>query len=109
LIRCDPRQPAQIDRIELDGTNIKEVEVEIARDLRYDLRLADTARAPDMQRHTFTDQRMKRLVQLGWFHSDTPQAEYWLGCEKRQVGRLFGMRWIAVLAALGRNSCGNIN
>jgi hypothetical protein len=42
------------------------------------------------KRHTFTDQRMKRLVELRWFHSDLPQAEYWFGCEERLVGRLFG-------------------
>jgi hypothetical protein len=47
-------------------------------------------RAPDMQRHTFTDQRMKRLVKLGWFHLGLPQAEYWFGHEERQVGPLFG-------------------
>jgi hypothetical protein len=43
-----------------------------------------------MQGHMFTDQRMKRLIQLGWFHLDLPQAKYWFGCEERPVGRLFG-------------------
>ena len=38
----------------------------IVRDLSDDLRFADATCAPDMQRHTFTDQRMKRLVKLGW-------------------------------------------
>jgi hypothetical protein len=74
----------------LDGTNVQELKVEIVRDLGNDLRFADAARAPDMQRHTFADQRMKRLVQLGWFHLDIPQAEYWFGCEGRQIGPLFG-------------------
>jgi hypothetical protein len=32
---------------------------------------------------------MERLVQLGWFHLDLPQAEYWFGREERPVGRLF--------------------
>jgi len=35
----------------LHGPDVKEFEVEIVRDLRDDLRLADAARAPDMQRH----------------------------------------------------------
>jgi hypothetical protein len=43
-----------------------------------------------MQRHTFADQRMKRLVKLGWFHLGLPQAEYWFGREKSQIGHLFG-------------------
>jgi hypothetical protein len=33
-----------------------------------DLRLADAAGAPDVQRHTLTDQRMKRFIELRWFH-----------------------------------------
>jgi hypothetical protein len=44
-----------------------------------------------MQRHTFTDQRMKRLVQLGWFHLDLPQVEYWFRCEEWPVGLPFGI------------------
>ena len=72
------------------SANVKELKVEIVRNLRDDLRLADTARAPDMQRHTFTDQRMKRLVQLGRFQLDLPREEYWFGCEERQIARLFG-------------------
>ena len=72
----DPRQTPQIDRIKLHGANIKEVKVEIVRDLSHDLRFADAARAPDMQWHTFANQRMERLIQLGWFHLDVPQAEY---------------------------------
>jgi hypothetical protein len=42
-----------------------------------------------MQRHTFADQRMKRLIQLGWFHLELPQAEYWFRCEEWPVGHLF--------------------
>ena len=90
LIRCDARQSAQIDRIELNGAHIKKCDSEIARHLGDDLRLADAARAPNVQRYTFADQRMKRLVKLGWFHLDLPQAEYWFGREERHVGLLFG-------------------
>jgi hypothetical protein len=36
--------------------------------LSNDLWLADTACAPDVERHTFANQRMKRFVQPGWFH-----------------------------------------
>jgi hypothetical protein len=43
-----------------------------------------------MQWHTFADQRMKRLIQLGWFHSELPQAEHWFGCEEWPVGHPFG-------------------
>jgi hypothetical protein len=46
----------------LHGAHVKELKVEIVRDLRDDLRFADAARAPDMERHTFADQRMKRLI-----------------------------------------------
>jgi hypothetical protein len=109
LIILDPRQPSQIDRIELHGANVQELKVEIVRDLRDDLRFADAARAPDMQRHTFANQRMKRLIQLGWFHLDSPQTEYWFGCEERPAGLDLGMRSIAVLAALRQNSDDDIN
>jgi hypothetical protein len=51
--------------------------------LNHNLRLADAARAPDMQGHTFADQRMKRLVKLGWFHGDSPQAEYLFGRKEK--------------------------
>jgi hypothetical protein len=74
----------------LHGANVQEIKVEIVRDLRDDLRLADAARTPDMQRHTFADQRMKRFVKLGWFHLDFPLAEYWFGCEESPVGPRFG-------------------
>ena len=43
-------------------------QLEIAGDLGNDLRLADAARAPDVQRHTFANQRMKRLIELRRFH-----------------------------------------
>ena len=72
------------------SANVKEVEVEIVRNLRNDLRLAYATCAPDMQGHTLADQRMKRLVQLGRFHLDLPREEYWFGCEERQIARLFG-------------------
>jgi hypothetical protein len=74
----------------LHGANVQEIKVEIVRNLGDDLRLADAARAPDMQRHTFADQRMKRFVKLGWFHLDLPQVEYWLGCDEWPVGHPFG-------------------
>ncbi len=83
------RETAQIDRIELYGAHVEESDPEIARHLSDDLRLAAAARAPDVQRHTFTDQRMKRLVKLGWFHLDLPQSEYRFGREESQVGPLY--------------------
>ena len=79
LVCLDPWQSSQIDRIELDGAHVKEVEVEIVRDLRDDLRLADATCAPDMQRHTLPNQRMKRLIKLGWFHGIDP-----FGCSGRE-------------------------
>ena len=90
LVCGDTRQSPKIDRIELDGTNVKKLKVKIGSDLRHDLRFTDAARAPDMQRHTFADQRMKRFVKLGWFHLGLPQADYWFGCEEWPVGHLFG-------------------
>ncbi len=90
LVLFDARQSSKIDWIELHGANVKEVKVEIVRDLRDDLRFADATRAPDMQRHTFADQRMERLVKLGWFHLDIPQAEYWFRREEWPVGHPFG-------------------
>jgi hypothetical protein len=69
----------------LHGADVKELKVEIVRNLSHDLRFADAARTPDVQRHTFADQRMKRLVKLGWFHLGLPQAKYWFGCEERPV------------------------
>jgi hypothetical protein len=72
LVRFDPGQSAQIDRVELHGTYVKKLDSEIARHLGDDLRLAHAARTPDVQWHTFTDQRMKRLVKLRWFHGFEP-------------------------------------
>jgi hypothetical protein len=65
LIRGSPRRSTGSS---CTARTSRKLEVEIVRDLGDDLRLADAARAPDMQRHTFADQRMKRLVKLGWFH-----------------------------------------
>src|ERR1035437_8956957 len=90
LVCLDPWQSPQIDRIELDSANVYELKVEIVRHLRDDLRFTDSACTPDVQGHAFADQRMKRLIKLGWFHLDLPQEKYWFGCEERPVGRLFG-------------------
>ena len=68
LVFGDPRQTPKIDRVELHGPHVEKVVVEIVGDLGNDLRFADAACTPDMQRHTFADQRMKRLVELRWFH-----------------------------------------
>jgi hypothetical protein len=43
LVRFDPRQSSQVDRVELHGANINKVEVEIACNLRDYLRPADAA------------------------------------------------------------------
>lgn len=69
LVRRNARQTAKIDGIELYGPHIQEVVVEIGRHLAHDLRFADTAWSPDMQGHTFADQRMKRLIKFRRFHS----------------------------------------
>jgi hypothetical protein len=50
------------------------------------VRVAHAARAPDMQWHTFADQRTKRLIELRWFHLDLPQSEYWLIYEEKRSG-----------------------
>jgi hypothetical protein len=86
LVRLDPWESPQIDRIELDCADVEELIVEIVRNLRDDLRLADAACAPDMQGHTLTDQRMKRLVQPGWFHLDLPQREMLIGLRRCAAG-----------------------
>jgi hypothetical protein len=52
-----------------------------------------------MQRHTFAYQRMKRLIKLGWFHLEFPQAEYWFGREEWVVGQPF---WNALDCGAGR-------
>jgi len=92
-------------RIELYGANVKEKDVEIARHLSDDLRLADAARAPDVQGHTFTDQRMKRLVELRCFIRIYLRRNAGLVVKKGWSAVYSGMRWIPVLAVLGRNSC----
>jgi hypothetical protein len=61
-------QSPEIDRVKLHSAHVEKVVVEIVGDLRYDLRLANTACAPDVQGHTFADQRMKRLIEFRWFH-----------------------------------------
>ena len=50
------------------GVGKSQIVAQVARDLR----LAHAARTPDVQWHTFTDQRMKRLVKLRWFHAFEP-------------------------------------
>jgi hypothetical protein len=47
----------------LDGSNIEKLPVEIIRYLSDDLRFADAAGAPDVQRHTLANQRVKRFKQ----------------------------------------------
>ena len=68
LICGDARQPAQIDRIKLNRSNVEELPVEIRGYLCNDLRLAHTARAPDVQRHTFGNERMERFKEFRGFH-----------------------------------------
>ena len=48
--------------------DVQKVVVEIVGDLGDDLRLPHAARAPDVQGHTFADQRVKRLIEFRWFH-----------------------------------------
>lgn len=54
-------QTAEIDAIELHRSNIEEIALPVGGDLGDDLRLADAAGTPDVEGHTFTDQRMKAL------------------------------------------------
>jgi hypothetical protein len=49
LVLGDPRQTAEIDRVKLHGAHVKKVVIEIASDLCNDLRLSDSACAPDVQ------------------------------------------------------------
>ena len=67
LVGSDSRQASQIDRIELDGANIEKLPVQIRSNLGDDLRFADAAGAPDVQRHTFADQRMQRFKECEGF------------------------------------------
>ena len=81
-VRGDAGQTAEIDRIELHSPDIEKLPVEIGGNLGNDLRLADAARAPDVQRHTFADQRMKRLKEFRGFHgieSFPDVREIWAG------------------------------
>jgi hypothetical protein len=68
LIGSNPGKTAQVDRIELDGSDIEKLPVEITRYLGNDLRFADAAGAPDMQRHTLAHQRVERFKECGGFH-----------------------------------------
>ena len=63
-VRSDSWQAAQIDRVELHRPDVEELAIPVGGDLGDNLRLADTAGAPDVQGHTFVDQRMKRLVEF---------------------------------------------
>ena len=64
LVFRDPRQTPEIDRVKLHGPHIEKVVVEIVGDLGDDLRLSDSASAPDVQGYTFANERMKRLIEL---------------------------------------------
>jgi hypothetical protein len=64
LILGNTRQTPEIDRVKLHGPHIEKVVVEIVSDLSNDLRLSNAARTPDMQGHTFANERMERLIEL---------------------------------------------
>jgi len=104
LVLGDPRQSPEINRVELHCPHVKKVIVEIVGDLRDDLRLPNAARAPDVQRHTFADKRMKRLIEFRWFHevssigwkcavmnfcsnamADWSLAKFWIGRSTRNA------------------------
>jgi hypothetical protein len=68
LIRRNSWQAAQVDRIELHGPYIEKVVVEIVGDLRDDLRFSDATGAPNVQGYAFANERVKRLIELRWFH-----------------------------------------
>jgi hypothetical protein len=59
-----PGRAGQIDGIELHRSDVEELAFAVRGSLSNNLGLADAARAPDVQGHTFPDQRMKRLVEL---------------------------------------------
>jgi len=67
LILGNTRQTPEIDRVKLHGPHIEKVVVEIVSDLSNDLRLSNAARTPDMQGHTFANERMERLIELDGF------------------------------------------
>jgi hypothetical protein len=52
----------------LDCSNVKELVIEIAGYLAHDLRLSGAAWAPDVERHTFANERTERLIELRGFH-----------------------------------------
>ena len=57
-------ETAQIHGIELHRPDVEELTLPVGGDLGNNLRFADAARAPDVQGHTFADQRMERLIEL---------------------------------------------
>ena len=63
-VHGDSRQATQINRIELYRSDVEEFAIPVGRDLSNNLRLADSAGTPNVQGHTFTDQRMERFVKL---------------------------------------------
>ena len=79
LVFGDPRQTPKIDRVKLHSPHVEKVVVEIVGDLRDDLRLPNATRAPDVQGHTFGDQRMKRLIEFRWFHELSSVGWKWAG------------------------------
>ena len=68
LVCCNARQAAEIDRIELHCPHVEKIVVKVVGDLGDDLRFTNAACSPDVQGHTFADQRMKRLIEFRWFH-----------------------------------------
>jgi hypothetical protein len=62
MVLGDSRETAQIHRVQLYRSDIEKLIVETLRYLGNDLRFADTASAPDVQRHTLADQRVERFA-----------------------------------------------
>src|SRR5208283_4989286 len=81
----DPRQTPKIDRVKLHGSHVEKVVVEIVGDLGDDLRLTNSACTPDVQGHTFTDERMKRLIEFRWFHNMSSINLKYAGCRLTQL------------------------
>ena len=79
------RQLTQVGGIELHRPDVKKLAFPVGGHLDNDLRLADAARTPEVQVHTFADQHMKRLVELGRFYEIPREAsEVWAGgCLRR--------------------------
>ena len=63
-ISGNPRQATKVDRIQLNRADIEKLAFQLGCDLGDNLRLSHAAGAPDVQRHTFGDKRMERLIQL---------------------------------------------